>query len=273
MLNVTERDWRPRYVQVAEELKEQILSGDLPAGQMLPSEPELSEKYGISRTSIRNALRTLREWGLIRSEQGRGSFVRSPKTRVTRRNIERYQWEKDRVHEPEELRGATGSTEQDTGLTFQDLEFHAEYDQIPATPELAETFDIEAGTTLLRRIYWTSAKSEDAPLSMSRSYLVLSMLTDNPDLLDAKKEPWPGGTHHQLSTVGIEIDRVVDTVTARPPMPDEVEILRTDPGVSVLALRKVSYGTDGRVVELAEAAYPGDRTELVYEIPLKRWTK
>jgi GntR family transcriptional regulator len=56
-------------------------------------------------------------------------------------------------------------------------------------------------------------------------------------------------------------------------MPDEADILRIESGVSVLALRKVSYGIDGRVVEIADAAYPGDRTELIYDIPLKRWTK
>jgi GntR family transcriptional regulator len=187
--------------------------------------------------------------------------------------MERYQWEKDRVRETDSERGTTGGTEKDTGLSLQDLKFHAEYETMSAPPDLADIFEIPAGTPLLRRTYWTSAKTEDAPLSMSRSYLVKSTLEGNPDLLDAGNEPWPGGTHHQLSTVGIEIDRVVDTVTARPPMPDEADILRIESGVSVLALRKVSYGIDGRVVEIADAAYPGDRTELIYDIPLKRWTK
>ncbi|MER7445244.1 GntR family transcriptional regulator [Micromonospora avicenniae] len=270
---MTERDWRPRYVQLAEELREKIQRGELPAGEPLPSEPELAEQTGISRTSVRNAIRQLREWGLVRAEQGRGTFVRRPKVRVKRRNIERYQWEKGRVHEPEETRRQTGGTEHDTGLTVNDLKFHAKYQELPAPAEIADVFGIPAGTKLLQRTYWTSAKAEDAPLSMSRSYLIYDLVASNPDLLSDANEPWPGGTHHQLWTVGIEVDRITDHVVARPPAPDESEILRTESGDWVLVLRKVSTSTDGKVVEVADAVYPADRTELVYNIQLNRWSQ
>jgi GntR family transcriptional regulator len=109
---------------------------------------------------------------------------------------------------------------------------------------------------------------------MSRSFIPLALIESNPDLLDSTKEPWPGGTQHQFSTVGIEIAKITDEVRARPPLPEERHTLQIDAtGVSVLALRKVLVDTNGRVVEIAEAVYAGDRTELVYEIPLKRWKK
>ena len=97
MLTVTERDWRPRYIQLAEDLRRKIERGDLQPGTPMPSEMELAESSGLSRTSVRNAIRQLREWGLVRAEQGRGTFVRAPRQRVVRMNTERYQWEKDRV--------------------------------------------------------------------------------------------------------------------------------------------------------------------------------
>lgn len=268
-----ERDWRPRYVQLAEELRDKILSGEMPAGKPMPSETELAASSGLSRTSVRNALRQLREWGLVRAEQGRGTYVRAPRTRVRRRNIERYQWEKDRVHASEDERRSTGGTERDTSLTVDDLQFHARYRTMPATDDLARRFGVPTGTQLLQRLYWTSAKHEDAPLSMSRSHLLYDMVAANPALLDEANEPWPGGTQHQLSTLGIEVDRITDEVTARPPMPDEADILRIEAGVSVLALYKTCIDTTGKVVEVAEAIYPGDRTELVYDIKLKRWSK
>lgn len=69
------RDWRPAYVKAAESLRDRILSGEFEAGSAIPSEPALAEEYGISRTSIRNAVRQLRDWGLIETRQGAGTYV------------------------------------------------------------------------------------------------------------------------------------------------------------------------------------------------------
>jgi GntR family transcriptional regulator len=265
------RDWRPRYLQLAEELRAKIVSGELPAGSLMPSETELADTSGLSRTSVRNAIRQLREWGLVRAEQGRGTYVRAPRQRLRRRNGERYQWEKDRVLLDESERRKTGAIEHDTGLTVEDLTFHAEYTQVDADQEMAAAFDLPSGTVLLRRVYWTSSKHEAAPLSVSYSYLPVDYIKGNPELLDQSNEPWPGGTQHQLSTVGIELDRIDDEIRARPPSPDEAELLDIDPGVSVLTVRKTSHDTTGRVVEIEDLVLPGDRTELVYSHTLTRW--
>ncbi|MEJ3746067.1 UTRA domain-containing protein [Actinomycetes bacterium KLBMP 9797] len=192
------------------------------------------------------------------------------RTRVRRHNTERYQWEKDRVLLDEAERRRTGGTEHDTGLTVEDLRFHAEYTEVTADAQIADAMGVPVGTWLLRRMYWTTVKTESAPLSMSCSYLIRETIASNPDLLDESKEPWPGGTQHQLSTVGIELDRIIDVVTARPPSPEEAELLGISPGVSCLTVRKTSYDTEGRVVEVADIVFPGDRTELVSTIKLTR---
>ena len=56
-------------------LKDKILAGDLPPGHKVPSEAELIEEYGVSRTVIREAVTRLRAEGLVETFQGRGSFV------------------------------------------------------------------------------------------------------------------------------------------------------------------------------------------------------
>jgi GntR family transcriptional repressor for pyruvate dehydrogenase complex len=56
-------------------LKERILSGDLAPGARLPTENELIEEYGVSRTVVREAVTRLRAEGLVETFQGRGSFV------------------------------------------------------------------------------------------------------------------------------------------------------------------------------------------------------
>lgn len=55
----------PVYLQVAEQLREAILSGDLAPGEALPTERELAESFGVSRPSVREALRALQAQGLI----------------------------------------------------------------------------------------------------------------------------------------------------------------------------------------------------------------
>ncbi|HEY8534040.1 MAG TPA: GntR family transcriptional regulator [Micromonospora sp.] len=267
------RDRRPRYLQLAEELRGQILRGKLPAGSPLPSATDLATTSGMSRTTVRHAIQLLREWGLVRGDEGRGTVVCPPRIRVRRHNIERYRWEKRRVHASEEERRATGGTEFDTGLTAQDLTFSARYRTIPAPADLAARLAVPPETPLLERTYRTGARRADVPLSLSRSYLVYDMAAANPALLDARNEPWPGGTQHQLFTLGIEIERIIDEITVRSPMPDETDVLRIAPGVPVLILRKTSIDTAGRVVETAETIYPGDRVELVYGIDLPRWAR
>ncbi|GAA0948521.1 GntR family transcriptional regulator [Nonomuraea longicatena] len=268
---MTERDWRPRYIQVAEDLRDQILRGELPPGSAMLSETDLSERYDLSRTSVRNAIKQLKDWGLVRSKQGQGTYVRAPRQRVERRHTERYQWEKDRARLGEPERGETGATEFDTGLDLPDLEFRAKYTIVEADDNLAGIFGVPAGTALLKREYWTSTRSEDSPLSLVRSYLLRDIVAANPDLMDEAKEPWPGGTQNQLYTLGIELETIVDRLTARPPLPEEADVLDIEVGVSVLVLHKTSIDTQGRVVEFSEVILPGDRTEIVHVTTLERW--
>ena len=149
-------------------------------------------------------------------------------------------------------RRETGGTEHDTGLATADLRFHAEYDRVDADEDLAAAFKLPTGTPLLRRIYWTSSRQRGAALSVSHSYLPYELAATNPALLDAGNEPWPGGTQHQLFTLGIELDRIVDEVRARPPSRDEADLLDLEPGDPVLAVRKTSIDTTERVVEIAD---------------------
>ncbi len=56
-------------------VKDKIFAGDLPPGHKLPSETELVEEFGVSRTVVREAVTRLRAEGLVETFQGRGSFV------------------------------------------------------------------------------------------------------------------------------------------------------------------------------------------------------
>ncbi|MFF4156649.1 GntR family transcriptional regulator [Streptomyces sp. NPDC001678] len=258
------------YERIADDIREQIRAGQLPPGERLPAETSLADQYGRSVPTIREALRLLRDEGLIEKQHGRGTFVRQARTAVLRTNL-RHQWEKDRAREPEQRRAATGATEHDTGLTVNDLVFHAAYQETKASKDIAEAFGVPEGTAMVERTYRTRYAAERAPFALVTSYLVRDMVAENPALLDAANEPWPGGTQNQLFTLGIELDRIEERVTARPPTPEEAEELELPHGTALILLRKTSYDTNGRVVELSDIALPGDRTEMTFTTSLERW--
>jgi DNA-binding FadR family transcriptional regulator len=66
--------------QMAETIKELILSGDLEPGDTLPTEPELSEQFGVSRAVVRDATRILMALGLVDVKHGSGVFVTESQT-------------------------------------------------------------------------------------------------------------------------------------------------------------------------------------------------
>ncbi|MDT0265568.1 GntR family transcriptional regulator [Streptomyces sp. DSM 44915] len=259
------------YEEIADDLRRQIEDGTWQPGDRLPSEEELRRTYDKGVPTIRQALAELQTEGLIDKRHGKGTFVRVPRRAVLRTN-ERHQWEKSRARELEEVRAQTGVTEHDTGLTVNDLVFSARYHEIEADEELAELFDVPVGTALVERVYRTRYAVEPAPFNLTHSYLVRDLVAANPDLLDETKEPWPGGTHNQLHTVGIELDQIVEEIiAARPPTQDEARELGMAPGMAVIHLRKKCVDVEGRVVELSNITLPGDRTQLKFVTPLERW--
>lgn len=70
---------QPLYLQIKEALKKQILAGDYAPYQRMPSESELMNTFGVSRITVRQALRDLHSEGLIFSTQGKGTFASKPK--------------------------------------------------------------------------------------------------------------------------------------------------------------------------------------------------
>jgi GntR family transcriptional regulator len=67
----------PRYVQLAETLMRDIDKGRYAVGAMLPAEVELSQRYGVSRHTVREAMRRLAELGLVSRQQGIGTAVKA----------------------------------------------------------------------------------------------------------------------------------------------------------------------------------------------------
>jgi DNA-binding GntR family transcriptional regulator len=74
---VDPNDPRQPYQQIADDLRRLISSGGLAPGDRLQSTRELAAKYGVAPMTIHQAVRVLRNEGLVQSWQGRGTFVRT----------------------------------------------------------------------------------------------------------------------------------------------------------------------------------------------------
>jgi GntR family transcriptional regulator len=69
----------PLYQQLADIIRNSIVSGELKFGDKIPTEVELSEKYNVSRITVRTAISELVELGFLVKKQGKGTFVSRPK--------------------------------------------------------------------------------------------------------------------------------------------------------------------------------------------------
>ncbi|MBD3550004.1 GntR family transcriptional regulator [Streptomyces sp. JV180] len=262
----------PPIRRIADDLRRRIAAGEYTPGTRLPSTRQLANAYSVDPKTIYRSVALLKESGQLVSRQGAGVYVPpEPRAAILREPQIRYPWEKERAQLPLAERQESGTGEFDTGRRRDELDFPAQFSRVAAEPDVAERMGIAPGTDLLRRLYRTTVREEEVPLSLITSYIPYDLAAQNPDLLDEGREPWPGGTMHQLKTVGVEIDRIVDESHSRPPTLEEQAALQLASGWPVVELHKVSYSTEDAVVEYSQVILPGDRTTLRYTIQLERW--
>jgi GntR family transcriptional regulator len=118
--------------ELAENLRTRIVGGEFPAGSRLPSETAISETYGVSRVTVRTAVKLLESQGLVNVRHGSGTYVADFGGQV-RTGLQ-------------ELRSIT-ETIQEMGLTPRMERYRME--QRPATPEEAAKLGIEADTDVI----------------------------------------------------------------------------------------------------------------------------
>lgn len=76
------------YEQIVQQIERRIVAGELKIGDQLPSERELAEQFAVSRTAVREAIKALREKGLVEILVGRGTFIANGTTDVVRHTLD-----------------------------------------------------------------------------------------------------------------------------------------------------------------------------------------
>jgi GntR family transcriptional regulator, transcriptional repressor for pyruvate dehydrogenase complex len=75
------------YERIVDQIESRIVAGDLKVGDQLPAERELAEQFTVSRTAVREAIKALREKGLVEIRLGRGTFVTNGATGAVRHSL------------------------------------------------------------------------------------------------------------------------------------------------------------------------------------------
>src|SRR6201987_3570658 len=76
------------YEQIVQQIEESIVKGDLKPGDQLPAERDLAQRFGGSRTAVREAVKALREKGLVEAYSGRGTFITDGTTQAVRQSLD-----------------------------------------------------------------------------------------------------------------------------------------------------------------------------------------
>lgn len=259
-----------KQMQIADDLRIRIERGELKPGDELPAVSELITTYHCSTAAARAAIELLKQQGLVSGGRGRPPRVRTRPVVVTRWSS-RHQEEKDVVLQSANVRARAGVVETDLGKDMEDVEFSARFAKVKADEKLAKAFLMDPGVVLLERTFEWKDKATAVRLLWSVSYLPYGLVESRADLLDETRAQDAGSTQYQLYTLGVELDEVDDIVSARMPTTVEMELWGLDKGIPLLVVRRISVDTDGNVVEVSDAEFPADRTEMGFKTYLTRW--
>jgi GntR family transcriptional regulator, transcriptional repressor for pyruvate dehydrogenase complex len=76
------------YEQIVQQIEDSVLKGTLKPGDQLPAERELAQQLGVSRTAVREAVKALREKGLVEAYSGRGTFITNGTSNAARQSFD-----------------------------------------------------------------------------------------------------------------------------------------------------------------------------------------
>ncbi|MFB6809824.1 GntR family transcriptional regulator [Streptomyces sp. NPDC056387] len=247
----------PRYVQIADEIVQQIRAGVLGAGDMVPSESELVDRYGVSGGTIRKAMVEVRASGLVETRHGKGSIVKA-RPPVRHRSSDRFR----RTHRQEGRAAYLAESAQSGAEAKVSVLFIG---PIEAPEGIAGRLGVEVGTQVLarRRLYFRNG----TPVETATSYLPWDVVKDIPELF--AENPGGGGIYARLEEHGHVFAEFVETLQARPASKAETSELALSPGAPVVHLLRDAVTETGRVVEVCDTLMAADQFVFEYRIPAR----
>lgn len=219
------------YIDIADDLRERIASGQLRPGDDVPTEAELAERWHTSRGPIRNALAALRAEGLVETTRGRPARVVSKKaTQAVDMSVPFTRWARDLGLQP-------GARTQEVALR--------------RAADLAEPLGVSPDDQIvsvlrLRLLDGRPTMVEHLNYTEPVGRLLFEVDTDAVSLTE-----YLGERGHPIVTVQHEIDAIAADER-------DAALLRVPQGSPLLRLSRVSRDADGRIFEASQDRYLGD---------------
>jgi GntR family transcriptional regulator len=216
----------PLYVRIADALREGIRGGRYRPGDKLPSERELSERFGVSKVTARQAIVQLRAEGLVTSRVGYGVLVAEP---GPPRRLS------DDILRGEAFYRAVGrlGLVPDVATTIT---------REPATEEVAEALGIELGAEVLVHTRLVGAEGEP-PSFLATNYFPAWVAEAVPQLAEESTSGLPGWLSQAYGPLYGE-----DVLDSRMPTPEERERLEIPPDTPVTIIKGVNRDSQHRVL-------------------------
>lgn len=228
----------PRYIQIFRTLKAAILEGQLYPNGTLPPERELAHDLGVTRTTVRKALRQLEEEGLLRRYKGSGTYLSASAAAIE-----------------QPLNILTGFS--------QDMARHGLKPGVVwlgrerSLPTSEESFSLALSPTSevsrLKRL----RTADGEPIALELAVLPASILPD-PFVVEHS-------LYEYLTRSGLQPGRALQRLKAGAASPGEADLLRTAPGSPVLHIQRLVF-VENQPVEFTRSTYRGDRYEFVVEM-------
>jgi GntR family transcriptional regulator len=239
-------------------LRQAIESGELAPGARLPSERDLSRRYGTARNTAREAVRILSESGLVSAEHGRGVFVRR-ESPLLRLGNDRYSHKyRESGLSPFLLECA----KQGKSGRFEVLSI----ERAEPTNDVIRHLLVPAGeqSILVREnIFYADAD----PVHRVTTYIPWE-IAQGTGLLEPEIDH-PYGIHGVLEDCGHTMTRQQESVSARMPKVEETHYLQLPPGVPVIDVLHTSIDQNGNPYELTRFVMRADLTGLFYDMAIE----
>jgi GntR family phosphonate transport system transcriptional regulator len=226
------------WKQIADQISRSISSGEFDDTGMVPPEMVLAEKFGVNRHTVRSAIASLADEGLLKRVQGRGTIIEKREKLVFP------------IGRRTRFSEGLGKQAAEMGIRLISSE------EIEATPEIAAALEIALGAPVLR--LRTLGSADGQPVSTATSHFDKARFPEMADLVDR---------HHSVTKAfaaqGVaDYVRVSTEVTGRLATAQEAGLLKLSPASVVLVTQSVNADVEGRPIQFARAVFAADRISL-----------
>jgi GntR family transcriptional regulator len=243
----------PKRYEIAQTIRDQIVDGDYAPGSHLPPLRDLMTQFGAARETVRAAIAQLSHEGLVTPLPGVGTVVR------------------DTTPVPLSYKPGAGSQvwAAQTGENDGDRLINAWAE--PADPEIAERLELPDGTFVVHRLRHQRKGRQLAQIHDQWIPGLVALEIQEAvevDLADANATV-PTDMFSMMRQADQPPATVTETITARMPVPDEVDDLQTPPGVPVIVTYRITRNAGGAPLETSTFVAAADRVMISYTVPVE----